>query len=187
MIEVQVNDKQLRRLFRDLPRSVVPVVNARAINEVLKGARTKAIREVSGDIKLQQKWIRYRFDQNGQRKGERTVIRKATRISQFGTARVYLRGILVAQVQGAQTKRGVRARGGRFYEGAFKISPRSGPDPLVVKRRPNARKLMAPRIGVRERLTQVMDREIVGIKGRREFDRVWTRIARAQLERRTRR
>lgn len=183
-LDIRADIKKLTRDLTVIQKRSVPKVTARAINETLVNARSQAIKEVSSDLRLAQKWVRYRHTIHGEKKGERAVLRKANAGNLVGTMNVYMRGIPVHYIAGKQTKVGVKARGGRLYRSAFKAVSRKTGAELVLKRRgAGTRKLMMPKIGVRTALNERIERYATSASGIATFRRRWERLLQHELNR----
>jgi len=169
-VKVELNDaaKRFPTLARKIPR-----LAANALNETAVYVRKEGITKVATELKLPRSIVGKRFSLSGEAKRDRITLRKATAGNLAAVLNTYVRGIPVSQVAGVQLKRkggGVKAKGGRFYEGAFKAKG------LVFKRQgPQRTPLMVPKIGVRE----LLDKEFRGI-----FDRDGRRVFSERLRRR---
>ena len=160
---------------------VIPVATSRAINETLVTVRKDATEEVANELRLPKTVVRKRRGASGNVVGDRVRLKRARRTSLVGRAEVGLRGILVAEVAGAQTKAGVKAKGGRLYRGAFKQTVR-GRTGFVLKRITRARyPTFAPRIGVRRRLMSAFEKRITGGEGRRIFIQRYRRLMQREI------
>lgn len=188
-LSVKEDTRELERLFRRLERTVIPRVTSRALNEFAAYARTHGSRAVAQDLRLPLQLIRKRLDKNGNVKGDRILLTRATRNRLVATLTVYVRGIPVTQIAGAQTRRGVRAKGGRLYVGAFHTRLRETGQRVVLKRFPQAGRYptFLPRIGVKKDLEAQFERIITSPEGIAEYRRRWERLATLELERESRR
>jgi hypothetical protein len=174
----KIGGPDIARSLKRFREKSVPKAEARAINLVVKKARTAAVRSVAKRTKLPQKLIRYRYSISGQKKGERIrdrVKASPTQRRRYAEVSVWMRGIPLytrgsAKIAGAQTKAGVKRRG-RLYRSAFKVD-KAG---LVMKRQPN-KKLMVPKVGIREAINRVMLVHTRGRPGRDVFKREFNRI-----------
>lgn len=158
-VRVQMNDAA--RKFPQL-RHKIPVWAAQELNKLAVSVRSRAIKETASDLKLPQSIVRYRIDLNGQKKGDRIRLTKANRSYLVARLITHARGIPLSSVAGLQTRPrggggGVKAKGGRFYQGAFKQKG------LGFKRTTKERfPLMVPKIGVREKIDGIMQRSFSG-------------------------
>lgn len=167
MISLSVK-AELNKAAKDFPRLAkkIPRLAANALNETAVYVRKEGITKVARELRLPRTIVAKRLTLSGEKKGDRIVLRRATAGRLVAVLNTYVRGIPVTQVAGAQTKRpggGVKAKGGRFYQGAFKAKGQ------VFKRIGRTRTpLMVPKIGVRELLAKefgaIFDRD-----GRRVF------------------
>ena len=164
-VKVELNDAARR--FPALAKRI-PRYAATALNETATFIRKEGIRQVAKELRLPVSIVGKRFDLLGNQKANRVLLRRATAGNLTATLNTYVRGIPVFQVAGLQTKRpggGVKAKGGRFYQGAFKAKG------LVFKRRsPDRYPLMLPKIGVRQILNRTFA-DLFDREGRRIFAR----------------
>lgn len=179
---VKSNIKRLRRDLRVASDKVVSRASRIAINETAAFVRRESVDDVASRLKLPKSILKFRYNLQGKRTGNRIFVNKATaRRSWKAQIIVFVRGILVTQVAGKQLKAGgVKAKGGRFYEKAFKINIRGNPG-FVVKRVANKYGLVAPKIGVREIFDRTIRRLLFSTAAQREFDKRWTRVAKAEI------
>lgn len=181
---VKFDDRALKSANKQIQRAAKKST-ARAINETLVNARSTSIKETAKAKKLPQKPIRSRLTRSGQKKGDRARLTRARQNKLSGGVTVYMRGIPVYQVSGAQTKRGVKAKGGRLYEGAFYPRNTRGPSRyggLVFKRQGRARTpLMMPKIGVRQILDQKFTSKVAGREGQQVMRQRFNRLMQFNL------
>ncbi len=171
---VKVEMNQAAREFPQLARSL-PSLTRNAINRTATWAEREATAAVAKQLKLPVKFVRNRLTRDGSVKERRTTIRRATTANLNATLEVYMRGLPVYQVALPMQRRagGVKAKGGRFYPGAFR--PQKGSKEGLVFKRMGPRRvpLMMPKIGLRERLHKEFDKRISGAEGiaffRREY------------------
>lgn len=180
---VKVDTRELERAFKQIEKKL-PSVTAKAINETAVYARKNAEKQTAQDLKVPLKLIRKRLNVNGEVKGDRSTLIRAYRNRLAATLDVYMRGIPVGQIANKPTKRqrtrpGVKAKGGRFYQGAF-YAPGAAPHGFIFKRRSNKR-LMMPKVGVRKRLSKHFEYYILGTAGTNEFKKRWNRLANYEL------
>lgn len=173
--------KKLERHLSRLNKSAVNTVAVQSVNQHAKNIRKEAIKAVSQELKLPQKVIRNRIGLDGQVTGPRTQYFKATRANKTALLRVHHRGIPVAVVKGAKTRRGIKAKGGRLYTKAF--IPPSGPKMgLVLQRRKESRyPLFVPKIPVRAQLKGAYEKRIFGPRGRRNFEIIYNQKLRKKI------
>jgi len=168
--------------LKKVSKTAIPKSSARALNETAVNARSVTIKKVSADLKVPQKNIRKRFRADGTVRGDRIILRRAKRTNLTVSLDVGLRGILITEIAGAQTKRGVKAKGGRLYAGAFKQTVR-GRSGFVLKRRGKSRRPMfAPRLGVRERLVKSFNQQITSGPAIERYKRAYERLLRLELD-----
>lgn len=178
-ITVKVETRELERAFKAIKKKL-PSVTAATLNKTAVNARKNAIKNVAGAVNVPEILIRYRFDAKGLKKGERARMKRARPGALSAMLFVYMRGIPVGLIAGKQPKKKrdyVGARGGRKYYGAF-YNPANLKQ--VFKRR-DSRRLMMPKIGIREKLTKQYDHFLTGLVGKRFFKREWERAARLKL------
>lgn len=179
-IQVRVTMNDAARRFPELANRHRQIARD-AINRTATQAERAATEKVAKDLKLPLRFIRNRLDLAGQIKGRRTSIRRATVNNLNTELSVYVRGLPVGQVAGVQLRRkggGVKGKGGRFYQGAFKSGQK------VFKRIGRERTpLMVPKIGLRERLTKEFNRHITGPEGAATFRRFYDDGIRRNLAR----
>ena len=181
--DIRQVEKMLGRLKKGGPRIV-----ARALNETAKTAQSLAIKDTAKEIRLPRKFVAWRFTQDGKRKGDRSTIRKAYPTRLTVVLNVHMRGIPVFQIAnkappiGKQRKGGVKAKGGRFYKGAF-YAPVAG-GMRVFKRKTRARHpLMLPKVGVRQRLDRKFRNNTQGRQGRARFRSSYERLIEVEIRR----
>lgn len=181
---VMVDTKELEKAFKQIEKKL-PSVTAKAINESATFAKTQAQRETAQELNVPLKLIRKRLNVNGDVKSDRSILKRAYRNRLTATLDVYMRGIPVGQIANKPTKRqrmrpGAKAKGGRFYQGAF-YAPGAPPHGFVFKRRNSSKKLMVPKVGVRKRLQKKFGKYIFATAGVNEFKRRWNRLANYEL------
>lgn len=178
-VKVEMNDaaKRFPTLWKQIPRYA-----ASSLNETAAFVRKTAVNNIATRLKLPRRVVSKRIALDGSAKSDRIKIRRATPGYLTATLNTYVRGIPVTNVAGVQTKPrggggGVKAKGGRFYEGAFKAKRQ------VFKRRgPERTPLMVPKIGVREQIDKEMQTLFAGA-GRSEFKRRLERRLQFELTR----
>lgn len=185
-VTVQGDADRIVRHLNATTKTFIPTVAAQAINEVAKKARTEAQREVATKLRLPLRIIRKRVNRQGEIKGDRTLYYKASRNKPTALLRVYHRGIPIHQIatSKAQTKKGVKAKGGRLYKGAF-IAQGGRAKGLALKRRSSTGKqggkLFVPKLSVKKTLEDSFDKRINGRIGRAAFSRAFARRLEARL------
>jgi hypothetical protein len=187
-INVQQDIREVERMLVSLEGSAGKRAIANAINDTTKSARSKSIKQVAKDIKLARKYVAYRFNVRGEKKGDRARLLKAYPNRLTSDLIVYMRGIPVFQIAnkapptGKQRKGGVKAKGGRFYKGSF-YAPYWG-STKVFKRMTRARyPVMIPKVGVRKRLDKEFTKYTSGRLGRSTFSHNYDRHIRNVLRR----
>lgn len=174
---VKGDTRDVERMLKRVNRKAIPRATSRAINETARKIRSDGTKRVAQGLRLPMKFVRKRFTVGGEVKGDRVRLKSANQRNWEATLDVYLRGLPVFQVAGAQTKSGVNAKGGRHYKSAFK---RVG---KVFKRRTKKRKpLMMPKIGLRKILLDVFEK-MVRRDAKREYTKRFNRLARYEIER----
>jgi hypothetical protein len=180
-LQVKLDLKELRSANKTTRQAAYWAAN-KAVKETLVNSRKVVNQQAKQDFKLPLKVIRRVFGKRGEQ-GQRIQIKagRAKRKKVEGSATVILSGIPLDklktnQVKGARagtktaanrrgsTYGGVKAPGGRFYQGAFKT--RRGD---VLKQR-KGNKFMSPRIGVRLYLIDAMDKQILSRQARMRFN-----------------
>lgn len=188
---VQLNiEGEIDDVLRSLNRhhsSDVPKSSARALNKAGGHLRTHTARRVSKEIRIAQKRVKKRFDRNGNKKGDRFGLHKATRTDLAVLFTAYLRGIPAIQLGSVrQTKRGVKAEGGRFYRGAF-INPvrRSGQRHVLRRETPDAPRypLRVLKVPLSGRIRRQAEALIDGASGE-VFRKEFARLMRVEFQRR---
>ena len=174
----------IRKDLSRLRKNGQVMAEQRAINKLATWTRGQAVKQVASDISLPRKFVAKRFTRNGSAKADRVILKKARKQRDpEAILRSWMRGLPVYQIATSTTKQGVKARGGRFYPGAFVPFSQRGQGrkvprgAIVFKRRgPGSRaKLMLPKLGLRERLDEKIRELPVGVQGQRimrtEFNR----------------
>ena len=191
--QVKLDIKELKSANKTVRQAAYWAAN-RAVKETLVTSRKVVNQQAKDDFKLPLKVIRRVFGKRGEQ-GQRIQIKagKANRSKVEGSATVILSGIPLDklktnQVKGAKagsktagnrrgsTYGGVKAPGGRFYQGAFKT--RRGD---VLKQR-KGNKFMSPRIGVRLYLIKAMDKQILSARARKQFDQRYQLLLQVRLD-----
>jgi len=187
-LNVKADIREVNKMLGKLGRDVGPRVAVRAINDTAKNARTRAIRESVSTLRLPRKIVANRLTLLGTKKAERARIVRANRVQKTAQLFVYMRGIPVFQVAnkapaiGKQRPGGVKAKGGRFYKGAF-YAPKRG-RMFVFKRMDKTRyPVFVPRIGVAKLLDKLFKRYTIGLRGRVLFRKNYERHIRVELAR----
>lgn len=178
-----------REMSRDLRaiRAAIPRITVRSVNELATWARKETIDQTAKELKLPRSVVA-----KTTRRGstvDRFKLLKATTGNAVARLRVLSAGIQVTDVAGAWTGRkpgqggGVKAKGGRFYRGAFK-APAPGGSVRVFKRRGASRKpIFLPRIGTRKAMLEVFGARIAGGAGAQVFRQRFNRMANLELAR----
>ena len=180
---VQVDTKELEKAFKLIAKKL-PSATAATLNKTANNAKKNAIRNVAGAVNVPEKLLRTKFTAKGIKRGERHRLHRAKPSRLIASMFVYMRGIPVGRVAGKPPKRrsrGVKARGGRLYKGAF-YSGNAQPHGFVFKRRNSTKSLMMPKIGVRDRLEKQYNYYLLGAEGIRFFKREWNKAAQKKLD-----
>ena len=191
--QVKLDIKELKSANKTVRQAAYWAAN-RAVKETLVTSRKVVNQQAKDDFKLPLKAIRRVFGKRGEQ-GQRIQIKagRANRSKVEGSATVILSGIPLDklktnQVKGAKagsktagnrrgsTYGGVKAPGGRFYQGAFKT--RRGD---ILKQR-KGNKFMSPRIGVRVYLIKAMDKQILSTRARKQFDQRYQLLLQVRLD-----
>ncbi len=186
MLEINVKaDVAAARRELAAIRAKIPSITARALNETAVWARKTTIDKTASDLRLPRKNIA-----KTTRRGEevdRFRLVRANRARLESRLRVISAGIQVTDVAQAWIGRkpgaggGVKARGGRFYRGAFK-APGPGGKVRVWKRRGKQRlPIFLPRIGTRKAMETAFDQLAGSEAARRVFLQRFDRLARFEL------
>ena len=185
-LEIDVTNN-LKSMERDLQKikAAIPRITSRAVNELAVYARSVSIDVNADTLNLPRKAIA-----KGTRRGIEVdrfkVVKKSTALIPVAKLLGVLAGIQVTNVAGAWIGRkpgqggGVKAKGGRFYRGAFKGQARGG-TVRVFKRRGNTRKLFLPRIGINKALLYTFDAKISNGQGVSIFRQRFNRLAAFEL------
>lgn len=188
MIEINVTG-DVRTLSRDLKaiKGAIPRITSRAINELAVYARKETIDTTAKELRLPRKVIA-----KTQRRGvevDRFRIAKATAANPVATMRVLSAGIQVTAVAGAWVGRqagqkgGVKAKGGRFYRGAFKARAPGGRTVVFKRQGPERKPLFLPRIGTRDAMLRTFDAKVNSGQGATVFRQRFERLANLELAR----
>lgn len=167
-------------ITRDIKKikASIPRLTQTSINALGTWARREVIKETSKELRLPVKAISQTI-RNG-----KAVPRFTLYKARAGTPVVRLvaisAGIQVTDIAGNWIGRkpgqggGVKAKGGRFYKGAFK-APAPGGTIRVWKRKPGSKRLpiFLPRVGVNDRMIRAFDAKVAGIPGSDEFNRLF--------------
>lgn len=175
-----------KRLSRDLTaiKAALPRITARAINELAVWARSQTIKATAADLRLPQKVIRKTTRRGAEVDRFRLV--RAVRGIPVAKLRVRSSGIQVTDVAGAWIGRkpgkggGVKAKGGRFYRGAFK-APVGGKLRVWKRRGPKRLPIFLPRIGTRDAMLRTFERHIMRGQGPQIFRQRFARLAQREL------
>lgn len=179
-VKAELNDaaKCFPTLWKQIPRYA-----ASSLNETAAFVRKNAVNNIALRLKLPRRVVSKRIALDGSAKGDRIKLRRATPGNLTAVLDTHARGIPVTNVQGAQTRPrggggGVKGKGGRFYQGAFKARRQ------VFERTSAAKdaKLMVPKIGVREQIDKEMQAQFAG-PGKSEFKRRLERRLQFELTR----
>lgn len=186
MIEINVVG-DVKLLARDLQKikAAIPRITSRAINELATYARKETIDETAKELRLPRKVIAKTTRRGSE--VDRFRLSKATTGRAIATLKVISAGIQVTDIAGAWIGRkpgqkgGVKAKGARFYRGAFK-APAPGGKVRVFKRQgPDRKPVFLPRIGTRDAMLRTFDRKINGGQGRAVFKQRFDRLATLEL------
>jgi len=186
-LNVKRDVREVNKMLNKLQRTTAPRVIANALNATGKTAKVRAIREATRKLKLPKKVVANRLTLLGTKKAERARLVKANPNKKTVQLFVYMRGIPVFQVAnpapaiGKQRKGGVKAKGGRFYKGAF-YAPKRG-RMFVFKRISEKRyPVFVPRIGVAKLLDARFTRWTTGGRGRVLFRKNFERLAKYEFQ-----
>lgn len=186
MITINVTG-DVKRLSKDLGKikSAIPRITSKAVNELSVWAKDETINKVASNLKLPKQVISRTT--RGGRKVPRFALRRARVGYPVATLNIISSGIQVTDVAGAWIGKkpgqggGVKAKGGRFYKGAFKGRSAGGTVRVFKRRGPARGNLFLPRIGTRVEMGRVYARYIEGDIGRRVFKDRFNLIANAEL------
>jgi len=179
-LDVRADVRQVEKMLGKLEGNTGRRTIARAINDTARSAQSRSIKEVAKDINLPRKFVAKRFNIRGEVKAERSRITKANVGRLTADLTVYMRGIPVFQVAnkappvGKQRKGGVKAKGGRFYKGAF-YAPHWGTTKVFKRTSPKRYPVMLPKIGVRKRLDTKYKKYTIGPSGISTFRKNYER------------
>lgn len=178
-VEYNAAAKQFPQIAKRLPS-----LTRNSINRLATWAERESMTAVAKATKLPQRFIRNRLTRAGSVKERRATIRRATPSNLNASLQVYMRGLPVYQVALSEQRRpggGVKAKGGRFYKGAFK--PATGRYAGMVFKRMGATRtpLMMPKIGLRQALTSAFNSRVQGNEGRAYFRRDYAEQCRRSL------
>ena len=186
MISINVK-ADVEKLSRDLSviKSAIPRITSRALNELAVWARKETINQTASDLRLPRNVIA-KATRRGQ-KIDRFRLSRANKARLTATLNVLSEGIQVTEVAGAWIGRkpgqggGVKAKGGRFYKGAFK-APAPGGKVRVWKRKgPKRLPIFLPRIGTRDAMIRTFDRRVSSGQGVQVFRQRFERLANLEL------
>jgi len=174
-LNVKAEYNQAAKLFPEIAKRL-PALAAQAINATATEARRTALRRTAAELRLPQNIVQRRMTRYGAAKNARTWLSvRASAWKLWAELAVYTRGIPFFQIAGAQTKAGVKGKGGRLERGAFKV--RSGKYEGIVFRRiapkPGGTRahLAMPRVSVRPALLRHFSALITGPDGIAMFRR----------------
>lgn len=119
--------EQLTKTLLNISSVQVPRATSAAINKTTAKAKTRIIRGVSKSKALPQKIIR-----------KKLFVKRSTAKKQRSRLSSYRNAVSVMSLKAKQNKKGVRAQGGRFYQGAF-IAKGVGGNLRVFKRESGSR------------------------------------------------
>ena len=179
--DTKAMSRDLRRIHQAIPR-----ITARAINELATWARKETINETATKLRLPKKTVA-----KTTRRGstvDRFKLRKATPSIPVATLTVISAGIQVTDVAGAWIGRkpgqkgGVKAKGGRFYRGAFKAPAKGGTVRVFKRQGPDRKPLMLPRIGTKQAMEGAFAAKVAGAAGTSLFRQRFQRLAAYELQ-----
>lgn len=182
-INVKADVEQLSRDLRAI-EAVIPKITTQALNELAVWARKETINQTAADLRLPRNVIA-KATRRGQ-KVDRFRLSRANRNRQTATLSVLSEGIQVTEVAGAWIGRrpgqggGVKAKGGRFYQGAFK-APVKGRERVWKRQGPQRLPIFLPRIGTRSAMLKTFDTRISSGQGVQVFRQRFERLASVEL------
>ena len=184
-LSVKGDVKDVMRSLRRIDRRIVPKITARALNKAGETVRQETAKQVGKDLRIAPKRMKRRFDRNGKPKGDRIRLFKANRTRLAADLTVYLRPIPVIQLARVkQTKKGVRAEGGRFYRGAFIQTIGGGSKQVMRRVRPDVARypVTVLKVPIASRLRNKAE-ELLDEEGADIFRKEFERLARVELAR----
>lgn len=185
-ISVQGDVKELSRDLKAI-RASIPRITSRALNELATWGRKEMVDETATELRLPRQVIA-KTTRKGE-KADRFRILKASPALLMAQLVARSEGIQVTDVAGAWTGRkpgqggGVKAKGGRFYRGAFK-APVKGRERVWKRRGPARLPIFLPRIGTRSTMLKTFDKYVAGERGTAIFRQRFQRLANLELQRR---
>lgn len=180
---VKVEYNQAARMFPQIA-SRHPTLLASTLNRVATVAKRETINAVAKDLRLPRRVVANRLGRDGRIKEDRFRLTRASRFNLNVSLSVYARGLPVYQVAGHQLRRkggGVKAKGGRFYQGAFKVASGRHAGMVFKRRGPERRPVFMPKIGVRQKLRKRGDEYIVEPRGQEIFRRMYYERLRIEM------
>jgi len=187
-LDVRLDIREVEKMLSKLEGNQGKTAIARAINDTTKKAKSQSVKDAAKKLRLPQKIVGKRFNIRGQVKADRAVLRKAYPNRLTSDLIVYMRGIPVFQIAnkapptGKQRKGGVKAKGGRFYKGAF-YAPFGGSTKVFKRMTKNRYPVMVPKVGVRKLLDSLFVKYTSGYVARSHFRKNYERHIRLLLER----
>lgn len=170
--------KQFSQLGRRLPS-----LTAQALNKTSTEARRRALAAASRELKLPQSVINKQWKRGGGAERRVAVTGRATPWRLQARVSAHLTPLPFFAIAGAQTRAGVRGKGGRLERGAFKV-PKGSKTGLVFRRTGKPRlPVEMPKIALRGVLQKHMDSFISGPEGLATFRKFYRERINAALAR----
>jgi len=177
-VTVKGDVKKLTRHLTKVQRKIIPAVTTQSVNEVTRVGRMEAIKDTARQMKLPTKFIRKQFYKQGNTTTDRIIYKRMTRGRKTALLRVWHSGVPVYAIAGAQTKKGVKAKGGRLFKGAFKQHG------LVHRRTSDKRyPIEITHVPIQRRLNREVAKRVSGNAGHVRFRAVFVKRLKARLAR----
>jgi len=172
-----------KAMARDLSRikAAIPRITSRAVNELATYARKKTIDETASTLDLPKRVVAKTKRRSAT--VDRFRLFRATQAIAIARLQVSGDGIQVTDVAGAHIGRkpgqggGVKAKGGRFYKGAFKAKAPGGAVRVFKRRGAERKPLFVPRIGTRVAMLKTFEKHVNSGQGVRVFRKRFNRLA----------
>ena len=167
-VKIKVDTKELTAKFKQLGKGNAGAI-AQSINSTIRKVRKKAIEDTASKLKMGKTGAPLKKAKGTERN---KLIKRARANNQSAKVEVILSGIPVYKVSLRQTKTGVKAKGGRFYAGAFYPGGKGRTKGAKVFKRRSNGGIMLPKIGVRKAIMESYDKRM-GVYANKQFTREW--------------
>lgn len=181
----------VKEISRDLAaiKKSIPRITGTSLNQLATWARSQVIAETAREMRLPKSVVSQtiRTKKGVSTPTPRFRLVRASTYKPIAELIAVSKGIQVTDIAGAWVGRkpgqggGVKAKGGRFYKGAFKAKAAGGTVRVWKRTGKERLPIFLPRVGINERLIRAFNTRVAGLSGTAEFRRLFKAAADREL------